>query len=90
MVKRPARRLDVEIAPGIVLARLPDGRSVVEVYDDARDVAEIDRVQLAAWFAATATSADATAAVAAAGRIDLGTLVGAAEKIGRKLGQRGS
>jgi len=72
---RPVRRCEYQIAPGVLLVRDADGKSYVELYDDAADRAPLDRVACAAFLATTVTSADKTDLATRASRVEVGTLV---------------
>lgn len=72
---RPMRRAEYQIAPGVLLVRDGDGKSYVELYDDAQDRAPLDRVACAAFLATTVTAADKGELATRAARIEVGSLV---------------
>ena len=87
MATRRLRRLECEIAPGVILVRTPEGTSEVHLAEGAKDFATIDRMRLAAWLAATASERDAQAAIGAARSIEVGQVVDLVGAIGKRLGR---
>lgn len=86
MATRRLRRLETEIAPGVILVRTPEGASEIHLAEGAKDVAPVNRMRLAAWLAATASERDAADAVGAARSIEVGQVVDLVGAIAKRIG----